>query len=228
MGDWAKAGLVGGAAAGTAVSPGVGTVIGGLGGYMLGGMLDGSGGGAQANMYNYDWRAADVAAAQQYMARAQEQSLANALMAQAQGQGPSVAQQQLRMAQNDAASAANAQAASAQGGALGAVLAQRAAIQQQGQANQQGALAAALARNQEQLGAQAQLGNLYGQMRSGDFQQQELSQGRQLGIGDQWQQMEATRQRQRSGEQQAEADKEVGMMGAIGGAAGGFLKGGGK
>lgn len=108
-------------------------------------------------------------------ARSQQQSFADMLAQQAAGNGPSVAQNQLRMGQEAAAKQAMALAASNPGVSPGMALrmAQNQASDQALAVNQQ----AAALRAQEQLGAQAQLGQTLQGMRGQDIAQEQAAAG---------------------------------------------------
>lgn len=99
--------------------------------------------------------------------RNQQLELAKMLMGQATGQGDSLAQQQLQQATDQNIAQQRALASSARGVNMG--LAQRLAQTGAGQAQQQLAGQSAIARLQEQQGAQNMLGNVLGQGRSGDI-----------------------------------------------------------
>lgn len=100
-------------------------------------------------------------------ARAQTQSLADALAAQARGEGPSIAQNQLRQATDRSLAQTLAAAQAAPGNP---VLAARNAMNQQAQINRGAAMDSAMLRNQEQLNAQGQLGSVLNSMRGQDLQ----------------------------------------------------------
>lgn len=93
----------------------------------------------------------------------QQQALANQMLGQARGEGPSVAQVQ---AQQQAQANTQAQMAmlGSQRGSSNPALAQQQALNAGAAAQQQAAQQAVLGRTQEVLGAQANAGNLLGQM----------------------------------------------------------------
>jgi hypothetical protein len=102
----------------------------------------------------------------------QQQQFAQALQQQAAGQGPSVAGQQLQQALQQQQAGNFAQAASSRGEAP--ALANRNAMQANAQQSQASAQSAALAKAQEAMNAQAQLGNVYGNMSNQQAGQQQL------------------------------------------------------
>lgn len=115
----------------------------------------------------------------------QQAAFARALMDQAQGKGPSPTATMLQQAQQQNAQNSAALAASQRGTNPG--LAMRQALQGNAAANQQAAGQAAVARQQEQLNAQGQLGNVLAQQRGADIQNtmgmgQLANQSRSLGL----------------------------------------------
>ncbi len=93
---------------------------------------------------------------------ANQQALSNQLAQQAQGAGPNLAEQQLRDATARNIAQSQGMVASAKG--ISPALAQRLAAQNAAMSNQAAAGQAAQTRMQQQLAAQAQLGNVSGQM----------------------------------------------------------------
>ena len=93
----------------------------------------------------------------------QEQGLANQLQAQSQGQGPSVAQVTANQQAQQNLSNSMAQLGS-QRGSTNPALAQQAALNAGANAQQGAAQQAVMGRTQEELGAQANLGNTLGSM----------------------------------------------------------------
>lgn len=98
--------------------------------------------------------------------------LAAVLRAQMAGAGPNPAQ--LQYAQNVQNNVANAQGLISSQRGLNPALAARLGASAASDANQRAALNAALLQQQQQLGAQSQLGGLYGQMQAGNLGQQQL------------------------------------------------------
>lgn len=109
----------------------------------------------------------------------QQQGLAQALQAQASGQGPNPAQTQYM--QNVQNNVANAQGLASSQRGINPALAAKMGSNIGAQANQQAAAQSGLMQAQQQLGAQANLGNLYGQMQSGNLGQQQLYNQANLG-----------------------------------------------
>jgi len=152
--------------------------------------------------------------------RNQQLQLAQQLMGQATGQGDSLAQEQLQQATDANIAQQRAMAASGRGANLG--LAQKLAMTNAGQAQQQLAGQSAIARLQEQQGAQNMLGNVLGQGRSGD-----INVG-QLGVqqrGQDIQNQQAMNQQELEWAKALKGQQEKqggGVMGAIGGVLGGL------
>lgn len=124
--------------------------------------------------------------------RTDQGQLIQALQAQAAGQGPSLAAEQLRQGQQANVAAQMAALASARGGANPAMARQTMQSAQQIQA--QTARDAALARIQEQMNAQQQLGGVLQQARTGDIQTAEQAQNlaiQQANLGQQYQDLKA-------------------------------------
>jgi hypothetical protein len=149
----------------------------------------------------------------------QQQALSQALLAQSQGQGPNPAQEMLKQQTQANVKGAAGLAASTKG--VNPAMASRMAAQQGGMMNQQAAGQAALMGAQQQLGAQSQLGNLYGQM------------GQQnLGYQQMLQQAQAEQNRLAAGQtQQANqigADISLGNTNARRQMVGGLLQAGGQ
>lgn len=103
-----------------------------------------------------------------------ENALAQQLLAQSQGQGPNPAQAMLNQATQQNIQSAAGTVASQKG--INPALAARLAGEQAGQINQQAAGQAATMGAQQQLGAQSQLGGLYGTMGQQGLTQQQLLQ----------------------------------------------------
>lgn len=106
---------------------------------------------------------------------ANQGTLAQQLALQAQGQGPNPALSQLQQSTNANSQQAAAQAASTAG--INPALAARLAVDAGANANQQAAGQAATMRANQELGAQGQLANLYGQMGGQQIQNQSTLQG---------------------------------------------------
>lgn len=106
--------------------------------------------------------------------------LAQALREQMAGVGPNPAQ--LQYAQNVQNNVANAQGLISSQRGLNPALAARLGASAASDANQRAALNAALLQQQQQLGAQSQLGGLYGQMQAGNLAQQQLYNQSVLGV----------------------------------------------
>lgn len=102
----------------------------------------------------------------------QQQQLVQALQAQAAGQGPNPAQAQYM--QNVQNNVANAQGLAASQRGINPALAAKMGSNIGAQANQQAAAQSGLMQAEQQLGAQANLGNLYGQMQTGNLGNQQL------------------------------------------------------
>lgn len=111
--------------------------------------------------------AAGVNTAQQEQFRQQQLNLANALALQAQGQGPSVGAAQFKAASDRNIAQQQALAAGSRGGDIAG--AGRRAAQNVSNFNAQAAQQAAVARQQEQLNAQGQLGSIIGTGRESDI-----------------------------------------------------------
>ena len=156
----------------------------------------------------YDWTGYNQAQQQGQGSRLTQQQLVQMLQGQAAGNGPSIAQTQL--AQNTAANQQQQQAmaASARGGAGAQQAAQRQALYQGAQTQQQAVGQAATTRAQEQLGATAQLGQATGQLRQGDLASQQTAAQQQLGIGEQYNQFQATQEKNANDE----ANSNTGML----------------
>lgn len=108
---------------------------------------------------------------------AQQQAFANALLAQSQGAGPNPALEQLKAATQQNAQQGAGLIASQKG--INPALAARMAAQNTANANQQAAGQAANMRAQQQLGAQSNLGNVYGQLSGEQLQNQQILQNAQ-------------------------------------------------
>lgn len=162
---------------------------------------------------------AQQAQAQQAQNFAQQQQLAQALQAQMSGAGPSVAQEALRQGTTRGIQQAAGMAASQKG--INPALAQRLAAQGAAQMTQEAAGQGALMKAQEQLGARAQLGGLYGQM----GQQALSSQGQML-------QAQAAQNQINAGIESQNAQNAAAVQGAflnaLGGAASKMAAHGGK
>lgn len=104
-------------------------------------------------------------------------ALAQALQAQANGMGPNPALNQLQQTTSQNVNQAASQAASTAG--VNPALAARMAVDAGAQANQQAAGQAATLNAQQRLGAQGQLGGLYGQMGTQQLQNQGILQNAQ-------------------------------------------------
>lgn len=207
------------------VANAVGSLTGGLVGGLAGGFMQGAGLNA-----SFTPQAADVEK-QKFLdlitqaqggyqgLQGQQQALAQALLAQSQGQGPNPAQEMLKQQTQANIKGAAGLAASSKG--VNPALAARLAAQQGGMMNQQAAGQAALMGAQQQLGAQGQLGNLYGQM------------GQQnLGYQQMLQQAQAEQNRVMAGQsQQANqigAQMQLGNQQTRAGLIGGLLQAGGS
>jgi hypothetical protein len=115
-----------------------------------------------------------------------QQSLAQALQAQMSGTGPNPAQTQYLSNVNN--NIANAQGLIASQRGLNPALAARMGSNIAAKSNQEATLGSALLQQQQQLGATANLGNLYGQMQQGNIaalgeQNQMQGQARQINYG---------------------------------------------
>lgn len=108
-----------------------------------------------------------------------QQSLAQALQQQMAGQGPNPSQTQFMA--NQQGNIANAQGLIASQRGLNPALAARMGANAATQGNQQAALGSALLQQQQQLGATANLGNIYGQMQQGNIGEQQLYNQANLG-----------------------------------------------
>lgn len=175
--------LVGGVAggvAGSAFGP-AGTVAGGFLGAGIGGMLGNALGGDGSNAHMFDPSSYNEAAtlggvdpqamAQQDAVMQQQGQLNSALAARALGTGgPSVAQQQLQQGLAATQGQALTSAANMRGGSAGQAAASQAAMQTNQQLGQQANQQAATLRAQEQIAAQQQLGQNYGQLAQENFQ----------------------------------------------------------
>ena len=109
-----------------------------------------------------------------------QSGLAQALQAQMAGAGPNPAQ--LQYAQNVQNNVANAQGLISSQRGLNPALAARLGASAASDANQRAALNSALLQQQQQLGAQSQLGGLYGQMQQRNLGQQQLYNQSVLGV----------------------------------------------
>jgi hypothetical protein len=149
----------------------------------------------------------------------QQQNLANVLLNQAQGQGPNVANAMLQQQTNQNAQQAAGLLASQKG--IGGAGAAMSAAQQLGNANQQAAQQASVNRMQQQLGAQGNIANLYGQIGQQQLQQQQVNQGAIAA------QNNATNAQSgvNAGMAQQNAKDSSGMIGGLLGAAGKALPG---
>lgn len=146
-------------------------------GGMLGGMADAAGitnnfqgvNPIDQNRYN-----ADILQGQQNFQQNQQQqnALAQALLAQSQGQGPNPAQAMLNQATNQNIKQGAGMIASQKG--ISPALAGRSIADMTGQMNQQAAGQAATMNAEQQLGAQKQLGSLYGQSGGQNLQNQQM------------------------------------------------------
>lgn len=97
----------------------------------------------------------------------EQQNLASQLQAQAAGQGPNPAQTQYM--QNVQQNNQNAQGLIASQRGLNPALAAKMGANASSNSNQQAAMQGSLLQQQQQLGAQSNLGNLYGQMQQGNL-----------------------------------------------------------
>ena len=166
---------------------GLGLVALGPLGYLGGSYLDSKGGLSNAlgiqnnykasNPYSPDVLQYDINN-QQQIGQGQ-QSLAQALQQQMAGQGPNPAQTQFLANQQN--NIANAQGMIASQRGLNPALAARMGSNIAANQNQQAALGSALLQQQQQLGATASLGNLYGQMQQGNIGYQNLYNNALLG-----------------------------------------------
>lgn len=100
--------------------------------------------------------------------QAQQQQLANALTAQSNGAGPNPAQNMLNQSTNQNIAQSTGMLASQKG--INPALAARLATENAGNLNQQAAGQAATMDAQQRLGAQSQLGSLYGQQANQNLQ----------------------------------------------------------
>jgi hypothetical protein len=161
------------------VMSGVGSIIGGL----AGGLADGAG------LNNtYQATAPDIQRQQfldaigrsqngLYNDQVQQQQLASALLDQSSGRGTNLANQQLQQA-TDLNNQQGAGLIASQKG-INPALAARLAAQNTAQNNQKAALDSGTLRMQQQLGAQQQLGSLYGSMAQQNLQNQNILQNAQ-------------------------------------------------
>lgn len=108
-----------------------------------------------------------------------QQNLAQLLQAQAAGQGPNPAQTMYQ--QNVNQNIANTQGMLSGQRGLNPALAAKLGANAGAQANQQAAAQSGLMQQEQQLGATANLGNLYGQMEQGNLGQQQLFNQSNLG-----------------------------------------------
>jgi hypothetical protein len=159
------------------VAKAVGSVLGGItGGIMEGGGMGNSFQATPAQLEMQKDLAARLQLQQQGMGGIQgnQQALAQQLLAQSQGQGPNPAQMMMQQGQDRANMQGAGMIASAKG--VNPALAARLAAQNTAQGNQALVQNAGIMGAQQQLGAQNQLGNLYGQMGQQNLGQQQVMQ----------------------------------------------------
>lgn len=155
------------------VLSGVGNAVGSIFGSVGGGVAQGAGATNQYQIQNpYAQQQLQEELNQQSQIYGQQQTLAQALQQQMAGGGPNPAQTQFLGNQNS--NIANAQGLIASQRGLNPALAARMGANAAAQGNQQAAMGSALLQQQQQLGATANLGNLYGQMQQGNLAQQGL------------------------------------------------------
>lgn len=226
MGDFnaggAGTGALSGAALGTAIMPGIGTAIGAIGGGLFGsGLLSGDPLGVQSNYHTqnpYSQQYLQELANRQSQIYGGQLSLGQALQQQMAGQGPNPAQTQyMGNTQNNIA---NAQGMIASQRGLDPALAARMGVNAASNANQQAALGSALVQQQQQLGATANLGNLYGQMQQGNVGYQ----GNYIGAQNNADSINAG---VASGNAGRNAQLTGGLLNAAGGAGAAFINSGG-
>lgn len=152
---------------------GIGQAIGGPFGAVGGGAADAAGATSDFQASNpYAKQYLEQMVASQSQIGAGQNSLAAALQAQMAGAGPNPAQLQYQA--NLQNNLANAQGLIASQRGLNPALAARMGANIAAQNSNQGALGSALIQQQQQLGATQALGNLYGQMQSGNLGYQQL------------------------------------------------------
>lgn len=180
------------------------------------------GGGTQSdfqasNPYNQDYLQGMVNT--QGQIQGGQQGLAQMLMAQASGMGANPAQTQYMA--NTQNNIANAQGMIASQRGLNPALAARMGVNAATNANQQAGLGSALMQQQQQMGAQQQLGGLYGQMQQGNLGYQ--------GLYNNGQQSAQALNQKTAGQNTENSTKVIGgAMNAVGSAAALALAGGGQ